>query len=86
MRFVKSSAVPALSSAPALIALTGFSIAYELRSPRTRTSRSPLPVGSVAIQSASACAAFVLVPLQLPCPSLPSKSPTSSHAEPFDFR
>ena len=51
-----------------------------------RKSGSPLPVGSVASQSTSACAAARRVTLQLPWPSPASGSPTSSQAEPFDLR
>src|SRR5699024_10889750 len=43
-------------------------------------------VGPSAIQSASAAAAAVRTPLQLPWPSGSSGSPTSSQEEPFDFR
>ena len=69
-----------------MIASIGSSIAYELRSPMIRKSRSPLPVGSVASQSTRACGGRVRVPLQLPWPSPASGSPMSAHAEPFDFR
>ena len=48
------------------------------------TSGSLVPVGLVARNSASACAAAVRVRLQLPAPSWRSGSP--AHAEPFDFR
>ena len=51
-----------------------------------RKSGSPLPVGSVASQSTSACAASVRVPLQLPWPSPASGSPMSLQSEPFDLR
>jgi len=64
----------------------GSSFAYAFMSPITSTSGSPLPVGSVAIQSTSASAAAVLVPLQFPCPSPVSGSPTALHSDPFDFR
>ena len=60
-----------------------------------RKSGSPLPVGSVAIQSTRACAARVRVPLQLPWPSPvslsgstagPGSRSTSRQSEPFDLR
>ncbi len=50
----------------------------------TMASRSPLSVGSPAIQSTSASAASTRVWLQLPWPSPVSGSP--SQAEPFDLR
>jgi hypothetical protein len=49
-----------------------------------RKSGSLLPVGSVASQSTSACAAALRVWLQFPWPSPVSGSP--SHADPLDLR
>ena len=50
-----------------------------------RKSGSPLPVGSLASQSTSACAAALRVLLQLPWPS-PASGSSGVHAEPFDLR
>ncbi len=49
----------------------------------TRTSGSPLPVGSSARKSASACAAAVRVPSQLPEPSAGESSGAPPQPEPL---
>ncbi len=51
-----------------------------------RKSGSPLPVGSVSSQLASAIAAFFRVMLQLPWPSPVSGSPKALQSDPFDLR